>query len=71
MIGVLKRAMESKKKVQIMYLDRKGKLSQRYVTVVSINQTHVICYCHLRNKRRMFNLENILVASPMCKREVM
>lgn len=65
MISVLKRAVDSKEKVQIMYMNSNDKLTQRYVTVVNINQAHAICYCHYRKQRRMFRLENILAASPL------
>lgn len=69
MTGLLKRSLENKEKIQIMYLDRKGELTQRYVTVVKINQTHVVCYCHYKKQRRMFRLKNILAASPFRSRD--
>ncbi|NEU29922.1 WYL domain-containing protein [bacterium LRH843] len=68
MIGVLRRAAESKEKIQIMYMAGDGGISQRYVTVININDTHVICYCHFRKQRRMFKLDNILAASPIYKK---
>lgn len=69
MISVLQRVAESKEKVQIMYMDKNGKLSQRIVTIINLNDTHAICYCHYKKQRRMFRLENILAASHVYRRK--
>lgn len=69
MIGVLKRALERRETIQIMYLDRKGNLSHRYVTVHALNDKYAICYCHYKKERRMFKLENILSALPLYRKK--
>ncbi len=64
MIGVFKRALESKETIQIMYMDAKEEVSHRYVRMIALNDTHAICYCHYKKQRRIFRLDNILAASP-------
>ncbi|GAE32464.1 WYL domain-containing protein [Halalkalibacter hemicellulosilyticus] len=68
MKGLLQRAAQSKEKVQIVYLTDEGKMSQRYVSVIKVNETHLVCYCHYKKQRRMFKLENILAADVYRKR---
>ncbi len=63
MIAPLRRALESKEKIQIVYLDKNGKYTQRYVTVLALNDRHAICYCHYRKQYRMFKLDNILAVA--------
>lgn len=68
MIGILKRAVENEEKIQIIYQSKNGELSQRFVTVQEVNDTHAICFCHYKRQRRMFRLENILSATTIKKR---
>ncbi|WP_193064927.1 hypothetical protein [Oceanobacillus oncorhynchi] len=60
MIGFLTRAMERKEKIMIYYMDSKGKVSQRIIRVVGIDDEKVLAYCYYRKQVRSFKLENIL-----------
>lgn len=66
--GILQRAIDSKEVIQIIYMSDKGEISQRYITVVSINPTHMNCYCHYRKQKRVLKISNILSAFPNKKR---
>lgn len=48
--------------VDIIYMDQKGKITQRTIFVKRIEDNQVIAYCTFREKQRTFDLENILAA---------
>jgi len=60
MIGFLTSAMDGKEKIMIYYMDSKGKVSQRVIRVVGIDDEKVLAYCYYRKQVRSFKLENIL-----------
>lgn len=66
--GIILRGLETRRPIEIIYLNKDGKLSQRVVTVVELNDTYVKAYCHLRRCSRSFKLENILSAAPFKKK---
>ncbi len=43
-------------------------MSQRFVRVITVNETHLVCYCYHKKQRRIFKLENILAADVKRKR---
>lgn len=63
MNGVLKRCFESKIPVEIIYLDLKGKISQRVIMIQDIKKDSIKALCLLRNQKRTFKIDNILAAS--------
>lgn len=68
MRGLLQRAADANVKLQIIYLSDKGQMSQRFVRVITVNETHLVCYCYHKKQRRIFKLENILAADVKRKR---
>lgn len=58
--GFLKSSMEQKKKIMIYYMDSKGKVSQRIIRVVEMNDKKMLAYCYYRRQVRSFKLDNIL-----------
>ncbi|GEN85642.1 hypothetical protein MKY30_16910 [Oceanobacillus sp. FSL W8-0428] len=60
MIGFLTSAMEKKEKVMIYYIDSKGKISQRIIRVVDIDNTKILAYCYYRKQVRSFKIDSIL-----------
>jgi len=48
------------KVVEIIYIDRFGELSQRYIRVIASKEDRLIAYCYTKKKVRVFLLENIL-----------
>ncbi|TSB47110.1 hypothetical protein FN960_08840 [Alkalicoccobacillus porphyridii] len=68
MDGILKRAAETKQKIQIIYMDRNQRITQRFVTIRSMDDINIDCYCHLKKQRRIFKKENILSASDIIRK---
>jgi predicted DNA-binding transcriptional regulator YafY len=52
------------REIEIIYLDRKGKFTQRTIHVISIKCGKVKAICSVRNSIRIFNIENILACTP-------
>ncbi|QAS54437.1 hypothetical protein HLI_20550 [Halobacillus litoralis] len=68
MNGVLRRALEEKQKLELIYMDDKGKISQRGNRIVSIKEETVIAYCYTRETVRSFKVANILSVTPYRER---
>lgn len=60
MVGLLNKSLYEKEKIMIYYMDSKGKVSQRIIRVVDIDDKRVLAYCYYRKEVRSFKLENIL-----------
>lgn len=60
MVGLLNKSLYEKEKIMIYYIDSKGKVSQRIIRVVGIDDEKVLAYCYYRKQVRSFKLENIL-----------
>ena len=69
MEGVLMRAAETEQKIQIIYMDKNQKITQRFVTIRSMDEFNIDCYCHLKKQRRIFKRENILSAFEKFKKQ--
>jgi predicted DNA-binding transcriptional regulator YafY len=54
-------------KVEIMYMDRHGTITQRFIEVRSIKENLVRAYCFTQKGPRIFKMENILAAIPVKK----
>ena len=67
MNGVLKRALQTGDTVQLIYLDGRGKMTQRTVIPREIKNGRLLAYCFLRRERRSFIISNILSAYPARK----
>src|SRR5690625_188818 len=61
-------AMQTKATIVIYYLDRHGKITQRYIRVLQLTEDHVLAFCFYRKKVRTFKLENMLSADKIRKR---
>ncbi|TLS39018.1 WYL domain-containing protein [Pseudalkalibacillus caeni] len=53
---------EEKVPVEIIYLSKKGELSQRTIQIESFNGEIIKAYCTNKKALRMFKVENILSA---------
>ena len=60
MVGLLNKSLYEKEKIMIYYIDSKGKVSQRIIRVVGIDEEKVLAYCYYRKQVHSFKLENIL-----------
>ncbi|MGM7685203.1 hypothetical protein ACSVDA_24160 [Cytobacillus sp. Hm23] len=43
--------------------DQKGIITQRAIRVMDVGKETVVVYCFLRNRKRSFRLDNILLAT--------
>lgn len=44
----------------MIYINEKGVLSERFITVRDFNETYIRAYCHWRRHLRIFKRSNIL-----------
>lgn len=60
---VIEEALQSKKRLFIRYVDRKGDVSERWITpkqIVALNDyLYMVAHCHLRDDERNFRLDRI------------
>ncbi|GAB6936011.1 hypothetical protein JCM14720_19320 [Calditerricola yamamurae] len=64
MLRDLQRYLVRRQVVDIVYMDRAGRLSQRRVRLLRVDAHHVRAYCYERRAVRTFSLANILAAMP-------
>lgn len=60
MSGFFINAMEHRDKIMIYYMDSKGKISQRIIRVVQLDDEKILAYCYYRKQVRSFKKDNIL-----------
>lgn len=65
---LLNHASESDQKLEMIYIDSKGNMSQRVIRVVKVEEDHVVVYCYARKQVRSFKLANILSVYPYTKK---
>lgn len=68
MKGLFLRSIENSEKIIMFYIDCNNKVTQRFVRVLKMNDTHILAYCFYRKQIRTFKLENILSAGPIRKK---
>ncbi|WP_079529475.1 hypothetical protein [Halobacillus hunanensis] len=68
MEGLLIRAMEQKQKLEMIYLDADGYMSQRTIRVLEVREEDILTYCYSRRKVRMFKKARILSLTPLMLR---
>ena len=60
---VIEEALQSKKRLFIRYVDRKGDVSERWITpkqILALNDyLYMVAHCHLRDDERNFRLDRI------------
>jgi predicted DNA-binding transcriptional regulator YafY len=59
---VLRRAVQSGKRIQLIYLDQNHRLTHRFVRVLKLTDDKVMAFCYLRRKPRWFERARILAA---------
>jgi predicted DNA-binding transcriptional regulator YafY len=60
---MLKKAFKSGKHVQIIYMDQKQRITQRWIKIIHLDENQVEAYCYLRKAPRRFERSQILAAS--------
>ena len=60
---MIEEALQSKKRIFIRYIDRKGEASERWISpkqILALNDyLYVVAHCHLRDDERNFRLDRI------------
>lgn len=51
--------------IEMIYLAKDGQITQRKISVLQVDGRKVVAFCHLRNTKRTFLLENILSFVPV------
>lgn len=64
----LMRSIQSKEKIEMIYLSKDNQVSQRMIRVLKINDEMIMAYCYTRRTIRTFKLENILSVGSVKKR---
>ncbi|KWW16214.1 MULTISPECIES: hypothetical protein [Bacillaceae] len=59
---ILRKHMEEKVPLEIIYLSEQGKITQRKIQVLEIYPGHIHAFCFLRQTKRTFKMNNILSA---------
>ncbi|MEM5014558.1 hypothetical protein WKH57_28005 [Niallia taxi] len=67
MNGLLKRAVESKEVLEMIYQNNKGELSQRRIQVIKVSEESFSAYCFTRKQQRTFKVNNVLSMGPTHK----
>ncbi|GFZ87326.1 hypothetical protein GCM10010978_28900 [Compostibacillus humi] len=62
------RSMQTKEKLEIIYLSQENDLSQRTIRVIKLRENHILAFCYARQKLRIFRLDNILAVYPFMKK---
>lgn len=65
MNGLLKRAVESRQKLEMIYISKEGVISQRVIKVLAVSDVSIKAYCYTKKKYRTFKLTNILSVGPL------
>lgn len=61
--------MERNQIVELMYIDSKGKVSQRRVKVLKIQGDTFQVFCFKRNAKRTFIIDSVLTCVPIIHKE--
>ncbi|WP_417897252.1 hypothetical protein ABN702_12910 [Bacillus haimaensis] len=51
--------------IEMIYLAKDGQITQREISVLQVNGSTVVAFCHLRKMKRTFLMENILSFVPV------
>lgn len=51
--------------IEMIYLAKDGQITQREISVLQVNESTVVAFCHLRKMKRTFLMENILSFVPV------
>lgn len=65
MKSLLKRAAGSRQKLEMIYLNNGGQLSQRIIKVIAVTESTIKAYCYSKRQFRTFNIANVLSIGPV------
>lgn len=65
----LDRAVRYGETLDMMYVAKDGSITKRRVSVLQVGDSSFRAYCHLRESKRTFAIENVLALVPIIERE--
>lgn len=60
-------SINTKRKIEIIYLSKNNKTTQRIIRVIKIEENKILAFCFMKRQVRVFIMENILAAYPFKK----
>lgn len=69
MKGILERSAASQERIEIIYMNKKGAISQRMIRVLAVSERTVHAYCYSKKECRTFHIDNILSMAPVRKKQ--
>lgn len=69
MNGQLLKAMQRIQLMDMMYVDKSGKITKRRIKVIEMMEETFSAYCFLKHAKRTFKIENVLALVPVIRRE--
>lgn len=68
-LGQLLVSMECNELLDMMYVDKNGRVSKRRIKVIQVEDQSFKAYCYLRQSKRTFTIDHVLALVPIIKRE--
>lgn len=68
MNGLLRRSMNLKTPLAIIYINNSNQISQRIIRVLKVEDPLIKAYCYTKKQFRTFRLDNILSVDVLRKR---
>jgi len=62
---VLKKSLEGKQPIEMIYLAKDNQITHRKIIVKELHVNYFKAFCFLRNDDRLFKVENILSVMPV------
>lgn len=68
MQSLLKRAVGSRQRLEMIYINKNNQITQRIIKVIGVTESTIKAYCFTRRQFRTFNTANILSIAPVRQR---
>lgn len=68
MHGLFIHSMETKQKLEIIYVSVENQFSQRIIRVLDISENKILAYCYSKRQVRAFTISGVLSARAISKR---
>ncbi|MFE6166991.1 transcriptional regulator [Viridibacillus arvi] len=65
----LLKAMQRNQVIDLMYMSKGGEITKRRVKIIKMTADAFQAYCFMKNDKRTFIIDNVLVAVPTIRKE--
>lgn len=62
---LLEKSIKQNQLVNMVYMSKKGQITQRKIKALKMNEEQLHAFCFLRQDKRTFNINNILALEPI------